>query len=86
MIERLTGALRDGYPVEAERLVDSAALTHHQSVFLGVAFSAASDTARAYRWLASFSPRGDLHFQLHLHREPALAWLRDPRYRGLLSP
>jgi serine/threonine protein kinase/Tfp pilus assembly protein PilF len=70
----------------AERLVDSTALTLHQSVFLGVAFSAASDTARAYRWLASFSPRRDVHFQLHLHREPALAWLRDARYRGLLSP
>ena len=69
----------------AERLVDSTALTLHQSVFLGVAFSA-TDTTRAYRWLASFSPRGDVHFQLHLHREPALAWLRDPEYRGLLSP
>jgi len=70
----------------AERLVDSTTLTLHQSVFLGVALSAAGDTARAYHWLASFSPRGDVHFQLHLHREPALAWLRDPRYRGLLSP
>lgn len=70
----------------AERLVDSTALTLHQSVFLGVAFSAASDTVRAYRWLARFSPSRDVHFQLHLHREPALAWLRDARYRGLLSP
>ena len=70
----------------AERLVDSTTLTLHQSVFLGQAFSAAGDTARAYHWLASFSPRGDVHFQLHLHREPALAWLRDPPYRGLLSP
>ena len=70
----------------AERLVDSTTLTMHQSVFLGVAFSAAGDTARAYRWLTSFSPRGDVHFQLHLHREPALVWLRDPQYRSLLSP
>jgi hypothetical protein len=70
----------------AQRLADSTTLTSHQSVWLGEAFSAAGDTARAYRWLASFSPRGDVHFQLHLHREPALAWLSDPRYRGLLSP
>jgi serine/threonine-protein kinase len=71
---------------DAERLVDSTTLTLHQSVFLSEAFSAARDTARAYRWLAAYSPRADVHFQLHLHREPSLAWLRDPRYRGLLSP
>ena len=70
----------------AERLVDSTTLTLHQSVFLREAFSAAGDTARAYRWLAAFSPRGDVHFQLHLQREPSLAWLHDPRYRGILSP
>jgi tetratricopeptide (TPR) repeat protein len=74
------------FAAAAERLADSATLTLHQSVFLGEALSAAGDTARAYHWLDSFSPRGDIHFQLHLHREPALAWLRDPRYRGLLSP
>jgi serine/threonine protein kinase len=74
------------FAAAAERLVDPTTLTLHPSVFLGEAFSAAGDTARAYRWLAAFSPRGDVHFQLHLHREPALAWLRDPRYRGLLSP
>ena len=70
----------------AERLVDSATLTRHESAWLGHAFSAAGDTARAYRWLAAFSPRGDVHFQLHLHRDPGLGWLRDRRYRGLLSP
>jgi tetratricopeptide (TPR) repeat protein len=75
-----------GLAAAAERLADSTTLTLHQSVFLGVAFSAAGDTSRAYRWLASFSPRGDVHFQLHVHREPALAWLRDSPYRSLLSP
>jgi tetratricopeptide (TPR) repeat protein len=74
------------FAAAAERLADSTTLTSHQSVFLGVAFSAAGDTARAYGWLAAFSPRADVHFQLHLHREPALAWLSKPRYRGLLSP
>jgi len=70
----------------SERLADCTTLTPHQSVFLGEALSAAGDTARAYRWLAALSPRGDVHFQLHLPREPALAWLRDPRYHALLSP
>jgi len=74
------------FAAAAERLVDSTSLTLHQSVFLGMAFSSRGDTARAYRWLASYSPRGDVHFQLHLHREPALAWLRDARYRDLLAP
>jgi cytochrome c-type biogenesis protein CcmH/NrfG/tRNA A-37 threonylcarbamoyl transferase component Bud32 len=69
----------------AERLVDSTSLTRHEAVWLGHAFSSAGDTARAYRWLAAFSPRDDVHFQLHLHRDPALAWVRDPRYRRLLS-
>ena len=70
----------------AERLVDSTSLTRHEAVWLGHAFATAGDTARAYRWLAAFSPRADVHFQLHLHRDPALGWLRDPRYRSLLSP
>jgi len=83
---RGNGATARRFAAEAERLADSTALTLHQSVFLGVAFAAAGDTARASRWLASFSPRGDVHFQLHLHREPALVWLRAPRYRSLLSP
>ncbi len=70
----------------AEQLVDSATLTKHESVFLADAFAAAGDTARAYRWLAAFSPRNDVHFQLHLWRDPALTWVHDSRYRGLLSP
>jgi tetratricopeptide (TPR) repeat protein len=70
----------------AERLVDSTTLTKHEAAWLGDAFSAAGDTARAYHWLAAFSPRNDVHFQLHLRRDPALEWVRGPRYRDLLSP
>ncbi len=70
----------------AERIVDSLTLTKHEATGLGEALSAAGDTARAYRWLTIFTPRNDKHFQLHLHRDPALAWLHDPRYRGILSP
>jgi Tfp pilus assembly protein PilF len=70
---------------EAGQLVDSTTLTKHESVFLAAAFSAAGDTAEAYRWLAVYSPRTDIHFQLHLHTDWELAWLRDERYRHLLS-
>ena len=69
----------------AGQLVDSATLTRHESVFLAAGFSAAGDTGQAYRWLAAYSPRNDVHFQLHLNRDPAIAWVRDERYRHLLS-
>jgi hypothetical protein len=70
--------------LEAERLVDSASLTKHEAAYLGEAFSAAGDTARAVHWMAAFQPRGDLHFQLHLHRDPALAWIRGTGHDSLL--
>jgi tetratricopeptide (TPR) repeat protein len=73
------------YARAAEQLVDSATLTTRESAMLGDAFSAAGDTARAYRWLAAYAPRNDLHFQLHLRRDPELAWILDPRYSALLS-
>jgi serine/threonine-protein kinase len=71
---------------EAEQLVDSASLSKHESLFLAGAFAAAGDTARAYHWLALYSPRNDVHFQLHLQRERELAWVHDERFRGLLAP
>jgi tRNA A-37 threonylcarbamoyl transferase component Bud32/Tfp pilus assembly protein PilF len=77
------GARRNA--LAAEQLVDSASLTKHESVFLADAFSAAGDTARAYRWLAAYSPRNDIHFQMHLARDPELTWVKSERYRGLLS-
>jgi tetratricopeptide (TPR) repeat protein/tRNA A-37 threonylcarbamoyl transferase component Bud32 len=80
------GATARRLALAAEQLVDSASLTKHESVFLGDAFSAAGDTARGYWWLAAYSPRYDVHFQLHLKRDPELAWLRDARYSGLLAP
>lgn len=69
---------------EAERLVDSVTLTKHESANLGEAFSAAGDTTRAVYWLAAYQPRGDLHFQLHLHRDPALSWIHGSAYKRLL--
>ena len=71
--------------LEGERTVDSTKLTKHQAVYLGEAWSAAGDTARAFRWISAFTPRNDVHFQLHLHRDPWFVWLRDERYRSVLD-
>jgi hypothetical protein len=70
---------------QAETLVGTSKLAKHEAVYLGVAFSAAGDTARALKWLTAFTPRADMHFQLHLQRDPALAWLHDRRYSYLLT-
>jgi serine/threonine protein kinase len=73
------------FALAAENTVDSATLTKHQASYLGLAFSSIGDTARAVKWLAAFSPRADVHYQLHLHRDPGLAWVRAPKYRWLLA-
>ena len=70
----------------AEQLVDSVNFTKHHAAFLGAAFAAVGDTAHAYAWLARYAPRSDVHFQLHLKRDPPLSWVQDPRYRSILSP
>ena len=73
------------FALAAERTVDSATLTKHQASYLGLAFSSIGDTARAVKWLTAFSPRADVHYQLHLHRDPGLVWVRGPKYRFLLA-
>jgi serine/threonine protein kinase len=74
---------------QAQEAFDSTAPTKHQALYVGAALAALGDTAAAVRWLAAFQPREDLHFQLHLKREPLLRWtgghwavgirLADPR-------
>ena len=73
------------FALAAEKTVDSATLTKHQASYLGIAFSAAGDTARAMKWLAAFLPRADVHYQLHLHRDPGLIWVQQSKYRWLLA-
>jgi serine/threonine protein kinase len=69
---------------QAERLVDSATITKHQAAYLAEGLSAAGDTAGAAKWLAVFAPRGDVHYQSHLHLDPALAWVATDKYKWLL--
>jgi hypothetical protein len=54
-------------------------------VYLATAWTAIGDTARALRWLSAYSPRADLHFQLHLKRDPLLRWIASKR-PSLLAP
>jgi tRNA A-37 threonylcarbamoyl transferase component Bud32/Tfp pilus assembly protein PilF len=70
----------------AAALADSLHPTKHESVLVAEAFAAIGDTAAALRWLSRYQPREDLHFQLHLKKDPALRWLYGPHGKGLLTP
>ena len=70
----------------AAALADARHPTKHEAPFVGMAMAAIGDTARAIRWISAYQPRGDLHFQLHLKRDPELRWLHGPRGKGLLTP
>ena len=58
----------------------------HEAAYLGTAYAAIGDTASAIRILSAYTPRGDLHYQLHLKRDPGLRWLRGKWGKGLLLP
>jgi Tfp pilus assembly protein PilF len=70
----------------AAALADSLHPTKHESVLVAEAFAAIGDTAAALRWLNRYQPRADLHFQLHLKKDPALKWLHGPLGKELLTP
>jgi len=74
------------YLSRAVSLADSVHPTKHESPLIAAAFAAVGDTAAAIRWISRYEPRADLHFQLHLKRDPPLSWLHGPRGKALLSP
>ena len=70
----------------AEAVTDSTAPTLHAAVSIAEAYAALGAPDRALTWLGRYQPRGDLHFQLHLARDPMLDGLRsDPRFRQLVD-
>ena len=73
------------YALQAESLVSTPRASKHDAVYLGIAWTAVGDTLRALRWLSAYSPRADLHFQLHLKRDPALRWIATV-HPALLAP
>jgi tetratricopeptide (TPR) repeat protein len=70
----------------SEALIDLNHPTLHQAVYLAAALAALGDTTRAVKFLSAYEPRGDLHFQLHLKRDPPLRWLSGKWDKGLLAP
>jgi serine/threonine protein kinase/tetratricopeptide (TPR) repeat protein len=74
------------YAARAESLItDKLRPSRHEAAYVGMAWAAAGDTARAIRLLSAYAPRGDLHYQLHLKREPGLRWIAKKR-PALLAP
>jgi Flp pilus assembly protein TadD len=74
------------YIVEAESLVARRRLSDHAAIAIGSAHAAAGEPSRALAWLERYRPRGDLHFQLHLRRDPQLDRLRaNPRFSALIA-
>ena len=57
----------------------------HLAVFVAQAYAALGDADRAIRWLRSYAPSGDLHFQLHLRCDPTFDPIAsDRRFRAML--
>jgi serine/threonine protein kinase/Tfp pilus assembly protein PilF len=77
--------LARAYTQRAASLSDIHNPTLHEAAVIGAALAATGDTARALRLLFAYSPRADVHYQLHLKRDPGLAWLRGPLGKGLLT-
>jgi serine/threonine protein kinase/Tfp pilus assembly protein PilF len=70
----------------AVALADTTHPTVHDAAYLAWGFSGTGQPERALRLLERYQPRGDVHFQLHLQRDPALDPLRsNPRFRALLA-
>jgi serine/threonine-protein kinase len=74
------------YLNRAKSIADMEHPTRHESAWIGAALAASGDTAGAVRLLEKYQPRGDLHFQLHMKRDPRLKWLRSSWGKNLLLP
>ena len=71
---------------EAEALVDSSAPNAHAAIALASAHATLGRKEKALRWLERAKARRNLHFQLHLQRDPMLDPLRrEPRFIALIS-
>lgn len=71
---------------EAEKLTNRLAPTDHAAISLGSAYAAIGKPERAIEWLETYRPRRDLHFQLHLDRDPQLDPLRKhPRFAAMAA-
>jgi tetratricopeptide (TPR) repeat protein len=58
----------------------------HEAAWLGAVLAAAGDTSGAVKLIERYKPRSDLHFQLHLKRDPRLKWLHGKWGKTVLLP
>jgi tetratricopeptide (TPR) repeat protein len=71
---------------QAEAITDTSSLSDHAAISLASAYAAVGNRKKALKWLESYRPRANLHFQLHLQRDPMLDPLRrEPRFIALVS-
>jgi len=74
------------YLHQAMQLVDTLHPNRHEAAYVGAAMATMGDTAGAVRFLEKCLPLEDLHYQLHLKRDPGLKWLKGKWGKGLLMP
>lgn len=57
----------------------------HTAVYFAWVYATLGDTDHALRWIQAYTPREDLHFQLHLRCDPPFDRIaRDPRFQALV--
>jgi tetratricopeptide (TPR) repeat protein len=69
----------------AKGLFDMKKPAVHEAAYVGAALAAVGDTTEALQVLKAYTPRADLHYQLHLKRDPALRWVASRYAKELLK-
>jgi hypothetical protein len=71
----------------AYQVMDSVHPNRHEVAWVAAALAAVNDTLGAVRMIRKYDPREDIHFQLHLKRDPGLRWIKGSRWeKDLLVP
>lgn len=74
------------YLKRARQQIDTVHPNKHEAAYIGAAMAAVGDTVGAVRFMRLYEPKEDLHFQLHLKRDPGLKWLHSKWGEDLLIP
>ena len=74
------------YLNRARQLIDTIHPNRHEAAYMGAAIAAVGDTAGAVSFIRLYEPKEDLHFQLHLKRDPGLKWLHTQWGKEVLVP
>lgn len=87
-VEAMAGKTSDAHSLlqQAESLAkDLRPPPLHTAVYIAAAYAELGERDKAFRWLEGYTPRDDLHFQLHLRCDPPMDKLvGDPRFAALV--